>query len=1027
MVRANMVTPRDDQRRRLGVIPSRRLRHPSAWTALVVFAIALPVSAGPNLVAVGVFDLPFAEATVRESLTEREIYYEFEGQHDFGHVVVRTSDPHSVVRLEEQVRVLYNSNSSFLEVNVEQLRGRDREVSIWFRLDGQIRPGRTYEYVFDIRSLEERYRGGLPAIVPAIWADGELIGTPLTITAPKLGALAAERIQREIYFRGRVQIPEFEQVTGGAWIVVEVPSDIRKGLAIFWISFREIDEELLAGNEPEMPVPVRYIPLSSALAGTYDLVVERSPIALWNAQNQEDYSWGGGGVNQQAVTTSMVLQALTELPRPQTYEEHEEPEEQRLRLVLEDRGRRAREWLVNLRTEREDDQPPDLTQTVAVAARLHCLARSPDPHQYRRTIAGDVRWLTDAQMDDGGWAERSRDEDGADAHLLRSQNDVTEQVILALREAHFAGFTCNRRVWLNATKYCVDAQATDGGFRNKLDRYGGLGEATTVQRTASGITSMLTALDLGFGALGKNCRNYLANRSLNKGIQEAIAWMDRNYGELYQASTDVGQMTLDPDAGSNPFLVGLAMQRLGAATGISRFNDKDHFIKQGEAMTRQFNPGTGLFAGDVYLTALALRTLTAGASPAVLQRITVGDDPRFEHSADAHHLMRFMMGQRKTPFSWKRSTIDTPIRDLLRVPMMLLKVAGPIEWTPEQWKKLRTYCFGGGAVIVDLDPDQPALREQFASHLESVFPEYPLRNLPSDDAVFVSPHRVRGLSDVQVLSNGFHHFLYLPGESWSCSWHLNQTDAQADRFRFVDNVLARSTGGERLRDSLSPSTYEIGAKPDREVTVAHLETGSSTPAYPDAMAGLDRLMQANYRVKVYEAADPGAGRRPAMMWLSVTGPAPMGSDVRLRVQEHLQSGGFLFADVVSGRQDWAEQLEADLLKVDPAITLQRLRQSHPIHTGEIPGTQGFDVRRSHLRTALRTEFSDYGRCDLRALILDDRLVGVVSHHDVVSGLGYVLFPECRGPMPSDARKVAMNTLLTAMVQDRERSQGWASR
>ena len=153
----------------------------------------------------------------------------------------------------------------------------------------------------------------------------------------------------------------------------------------------------------------------------------------------------------------------------------------------------------------------------------------------------------------------------------------------------------------------------------------------------------------------------------------------------------------------------------------------------------------------------------------------------------------------------------------------------------------------------------------------------------------------------------------------------------------------------------------------------------------------------------------------------------MQEETRRRVKEYLQGGGFLFADVVSGREDWAEQLEADLLKVDRGITMQQLRQSHPIYTGEVSGTQGFDIRRSHLREALRAEFSEYGRCDLRALVLDNRLVGVVSHHDVVSGLGYVLFPECRGPTPADARKVAMNALLTAMASNRGLDQGLASR
>src|SRR5262245_52977807 len=53
--------------------------------SMLLFAAA--AQGGPNLVAVGSFDLPYKEAELREGINEKELIFEFDGEHDFGRIV----------------------------------------------------------------------------------------------------------------------------------------------------------------------------------------------------------------------------------------------------------------------------------------------------------------------------------------------------------------------------------------------------------------------------------------------------------------------------------------------------------------------------------------------------------------------------------------------------------------------------------------------------------------------------------------------------------------------------------------------------------------------------------------------------------------------------------------------------------------------------------------------------------------------------------------------------------------------------
>ena len=54
-----------------------------------------------------------------------------------------------------------------------------------------------------------------------------------------------------------------------------------------------------------------------------------------------------------------------------------------------------------------------------------------------------------------------------------------------------------------------------------------------------------------------------------------------------------------------------------------------------------------------------------------------------------------------------------------------------------------------------------------------------------------------------------------------------------------------------------------------------------------------------------------------------------------------------------------------------------------------------------------------GRCDLYEILYDGKRAGTYSAFDISSGIGYNLYPGCRGVMPLHARQLAMNVFLAA--------------
>ncbi|NOX58732.1 MAG: DUF4159 domain-containing protein [Planctomycetes bacterium] len=971
-------------------IIGRRLGFGHTFSMLLLLCAMLQMGAresfaNPNMVANGDLEQPETKASVRMSGTENEAIFEFSGRQNFGRVIARGSSGGG--KLAEGISVGYIQGGRIAGLMIDATKIKDvkgdYEIAVWFDLLGSIRPNRRYAYNILAYPASKGKVPDLEMIAPAFWADGEFLGA-------KVDLKFSDEIKtmEDLTHRGIVKTPDFSYTTGGQWLVLNLPKNFKKSVVFVRVSLRELDEALLRGEEPALPTPTRYITIDDVLEEQIKTAHRSTANAIRRGQNQQGY-WLSSNPATSIRLTSIALDTLAR--------QGEDLSSKKMRAGIK--------WLAEQET----------TETTAIARRLYFLANYGLP-KYRKSVALDLNTLIDAQYEDGGWSTSAEPDAETKNRSLKTDNATTLVVVSALREAYYAGYKGELKTWRQAAGYFREAQSRDGGFRATLDKYGGLGEATTTLNTAAGMKGLLVTLDMAFAAGSPRCTQYMSNSRHLSGLRKGMEWLDKFYDEYYKKLPTLSVQHI-------PIYNAEAMQGFAELSGVTQLHGKDVFRTEAEAMMKTFDPGSGLFNGSFWLSAIALNFLDAGSAPIVFQRYIAGGEPEFAFSRDADHLARYLRSQRRSPLNWRAANIDDPIGELLDVPVFYVHVAGELGFEETHWERLREYCFGGGVVVFNIAEDQEAQRDVLRKGLATAFPEYKLNEIGKEDSILAIKHKLKSddLHGMQTIGNGLKNFVFLTPRDWSCKLNTYAIKDDEVPFQFFDNLLHYTMDSDSPRSSFLTSTWEKGTSTAKSTKIAHMEVGADQPVFPDLTSTLSRSLESGYRMSVEEVPVDRPGKDVKLLWLSCGGPTQMTDKQLKTVSDHVKRGTFVFAEVLSGNVNWAESFRADLQKLDGDIRIRKLVANHPLVNGKLHETFGFDVRTVQMRRALRKEFKKLPRIDAYVIERNGEEIGVLSVHDVGSGLGYFLYPECRGIMPNSSRQFAANLVLYSMQRALEPS------
>ena len=636
-----------------------------------------------------------------------------------------------------------------------------------------------------------------------MWTDGRLSGAVV-----ELSWTGDEQTLDDIVKRGTIKTPDFKHRTGGQALVLKLPTNFKSQLFFVTVGFREMDEALVEGKEQVMPNPTLYIPVVDILAERIEIAKSGAANILRMSQNPQTGAWPGTDVESSVQITAFAMHLLAVL-------------DEDLSAAPMEKGVR---WLAE----------QEITKTQAIATRIEFLCTHA-LNDNRQTIASDVLALLDAQYPDGGWSEYTGEYIKEDK-TIQPDNVSTLAAVGALAIADQSGFEVDLRTWRQAAAYWRNAQAVDGGFRDKMDKYGGLGEATTTTQTAFGLSGLLITLDMAYATEARTCSQYLASSAHLEAMHKSFEWLSEYYDEYYK-------MLPDLNSGPNPFANANAMVGMCSLSGITSFRDKNIFRTEAEAVLQYYDQASGTFAGNLEASLASVSALIDGSKPIVIQRWIMGGTADHEFSRDAVHLCRYLGEQRGHDVSWRAVDLSLEIEELVRTPILYVNVEGEIEASDEEWGKLRDYCFGGGVIVFNIAEDNEAARSKLEQELRKPFPEFSCSTMKKDDPILSIKHDINEKMDMKVLGNGLKNFIFITPQDWSCHLNNYQLTDHAETFQFLDNLLLYTLDSSSPRGNFEASTWSRGAVPTKSTRISHLTVGTHNPMFPDFLKTLDRIMQ----------------------------------------------------------------------------------------------------------------------------------------------------------------------------------------
>ena len=650
----------------------------------------------------------------------------------------------------------------------------------------------------------------------------------------------------------------------------------------------------------------------------------------------------------------------------------------------------------------------------------------------RKVMAADLNLILQGQSGTGGWR-----------YLLNRVDydySATQWPLLAIMEAGRVGLEFPKEPLLAARAFYVRGQHPDGGWGYQFGgkSYGAM--------TAAGLASLYILSDLCEPASGCPCR---AGQSTNVGseterrMDAALGWLDRNFTAQHHAGWPF-QTNFD-----EVYYWLYSMERVGIAAGYKHFGRHNWYREGAEVLLsrqlpdgaweqidpkiRTFMPNWG--GGKVPDTCFALLFLFKGRAPVLFNKLRF-DGAWNPHRRDIANLTRYIEWSKEQQFHWQIVDIAAPLEELHDAPVLFLSAESPPRLTPDDKRKLRAFTDTGGTLLVEASCGNPPTRKALLELFKEVWPEWPLRPLGADHAVFLDPYPLTHRPELMGLGDGERTFLFYSMDDISCPWHTRAFSAKEYLFHWGINLFTYAMDRSPLRAKLADAAPPKAARylappvpgPRKAVRLARVRHGgnweaganyaafAALAAYFEKEHGIAFRMEESNAVPVTRgglAADNLAGCDVA--FLTGSGAFTLTDAEKAGLAAFVARGGFVWAEAAAGSAAFDAAFRA--IAGDLGWTLAPLAPEHPLMTGRLGPARGYDLRSGvEFRRALRVPRIIKPWAELWGITVGGRLAGVYSPFDAVS---FAFSPyeayNCRGYKTDDAAAVVMNIALSLTV------------
>lgn len=653
--------------------------------------------------------------------------------------------------------------------------------------------------------------------------------------------------------------------------------------------------------------------------------------------------------------------------------------------------------------------------TYVVSLKIAAFAHA-DAIKYQRQIQDSAKWLCKTQLPNGQWTYGAMDPRSS---LGLGDNSNTQFALIGLHEAASAGANVPRAVWTKAARHWLGSACKDGSWQ-----YVGAQGTGTGSMTAAGVASLLicgqrvtTSGERGYhDGVAPGCGQQRTNPVLAGGLR----WLGQNFSA-----------SRNPRSNTWNYYWLYAVERAGMMSGLRYFGEHDWYREGAEFLVNQ-QDGGGIFArggswnGNLVDTCFAVLFLAKGRRPILIQKLRWSEKGEWNNDPhDCENLVASLGDALGEPVAWQAVDRKAPIKEWLEAPILYITGHTFPEFTGAEQRKIREFVEAGGFLFVEACCSRAEVRTAFERFAAQTFRGYPLVELEAEHPIWTSLHRLKpGPWPLYGIDVGCRTSVVFSPRDLSCLWEQADVPQLSEQALHLGaNIAAYATGREPLRDKLAeivlPKSKAGGDLPvltgRGALQIVQLSHAGDWKPDPGAMTALAELLRKNANVDVVpepaflRPTDPEMLDHP-VAYLTGHFAFDLSADDRAALSTYLRRGGFLFVEACCGREAFGKSARKLAKQLYPNAVLKRLPPDHPILRGE----PGFDLRKVTYRAAVERQNPKLTTVELWGVEDSGRLVLVFSPFGMGCGLEDHKCFNCRGLVPEDARKLAVNIVLYAL-------------
>lgn len=606
----------------------------------------------------------------------------------------------------------------------------------------------------------------------------------------------------------------------------------------------------------------------------------------------------------------------------------------------------------------------------------------------------DVRWLINAQRDDGGWPR--------EAGQGPSTSFDTALAAWALGEARRAGMVIPDETWRAGAKFLQRAANDDGGFGHyppgsEPVRVRGMSHGSATAAAATALGEIVQAGELQAGETQ----------------QRALAWLAEHYRLDRVPQWGWGAR---PDYTYRYFL-----GRSARPISPGRIAEDDVEESLARWLLAHQEPdgrftGQPLAESDIIATAWALLAMTDIRRPLLANRIHFGPGPGLTGAA-LSGAMEWLNRERGLQVRWRDLPVEASPSQLLQAPLLVFTGTEAFALPAETALGVAEFLRLGGTVLLLPDGEAPAFRrtgdEFFRALLEGAWSEA----LPGDHPFFNGEYTVAPMPVTAIGGRGRKRVFLLPG-SLAIRLHASQALATSDAGSLMGNIVVHARAEALIGPRFDPTLRTPSAlQPLRRIQIGRLMHGGDWNTAPGATLALSRDLTRAISVGLQSrSVDAGEAIAPELrlLWLTGSQYGTLRPGEIANLRSYLDGGGMLLVDAAYGDEAFYGRALAQLEQLYGAEAIRPLPADHPLLTGTFAGELGSNLTSVAYNPAARSVLGRrQGNPSLMGVWHDGRLVAVASRLALASPTEGSPPYDCVGYSVRDARRIVLNVVLYA--------------